>query len=168
MGPRSSLSILVPAFFHPPTPHKQQPPAHARSDSAASVDTLASLHAPSVVIKDPSPPPDYLLGEDPFALLGTVELAPPTPTTVRGRVRSPSITSTTSPEWPSSPKAASPTTPLFHSPLVPLSLPTSVDAPALSRTRVRPATTRLAFRTRPSLPSLRELSRTHVELPVVC
>jgi len=124
MGKRRSLhSFFVPAFLH----------SELEQDDPAT---------------PPSPPPAFLLDDDPFANLSTPPLSPPpsfrppyTPTSTLTPLRSRLSSNISSSSLPSSPLVS-------HSFSV----------------RVRPASQKPAFPPRPSLPSLNTLAQIDVHL----
>lgn len=181
MSPSTTLSILVPSFIHSsPGKNNSHSPASStmtlgrksfsdRSSTRKNSLSLASggyLRPPTLpiqVVQDPSPPPDFLLGDDPFANLTPVE-----PVFSSQTMPSPSRSSysyaTMSPPRPN----RSTSSPLLSrkasaSSLSPPSIPT-IQEPLPKSRRVKPAYTRPAFRPRPSLPSLRDLEQS-VPLP---
>ncbi|KAJ7600885.1 hypothetical protein C8J56DRAFT_20576 [Mycena floridula] len=102
----------------------------------------------------PSPPPDFLLDEDPFANLaagpGATEPSPVSPVSPSSAVPIPSAVP--APVSPRSPLAAE----FDHPPTAPVRTVT---------TQARSATQKPAFQPRPSLPSLRVLAETNFVVP---
>ncbi|KZT27372.1 hypothetical protein NEOLEDRAFT_137267 [Neolentinus lepideus HHB14362 ss-1] len=152
------LPARVPALSEAPRP------AHSRQQSSSS---LASSYADSIHHNfsltpafdispnpGPSPPSQDLLPDDPFANLSLSPAAIAFPSILTSPALPPPPPST--PKSPLSP-AALDTSPLSR----PRPLRTSASTSTLP-IKARPAHTRPAFSTRPSLPSLRVLARTSV------
>ncbi|KAG6878510.1 hypothetical protein C0993_005440 [Termitomyces sp. T159_Od127] len=173
---RSLQSLFIPSFFSaPPSPTTDvfsAQPGRARSQSMASqsydhalsndADSINITPAPSAA---DSPPPGFLLDDDPFANLSTVPAfvtpsptPPPTPTAITP-VESQSPVQT--PRSPLTPHTSDNKPSFLSSPP-----PSSRQfAPGMSRTlsgRARPAYSKPAFAPRPSLPSLDTLARMNV------
>ncbi|KAG6891516.1 hypothetical protein C0992_005050 [Termitomyces sp. T32_za158] len=170
-----SLSLFIPSFLTaPPSPttdvFSAQQFGRARSQSMASQSydyTVSNDAGPTNISQVPSvrdsPPPGFLLDDDPFANLSAVPaFITPSPTP------SPIPTAITPlgspPQTPRSPLTlhTSDTNPSFLSspPPVIRQLP-----PGVSRTlsgRARPAYSKPAFKSRPSLPSLDTLARMNI------
>jgi hypothetical protein len=181
MSPSTTLSILVPSFIHSsPGKHNSHSPASStmtlgrksfsdRSSSRKNSLSLASggfLRPPTLgieVVQDPSPPPDFLLGDDPFANLTPVEPVFPGQATPSPNRCSYAYTSMSPPRPNRSTSSPVLSRKASTSSLSPPSIPT-IQEPVPKSRRVQPAYTRPAFRPRPSLPSLRDLEQS-VPLP---
>ncbi|KAF9013188.1 hypothetical protein BDQ17DRAFT_583330 [Cyathus striatus] len=180
---RSLQSILVPSFLQASTPPSPTSPTSlitpanptgftARMRSYSSVDSSSFYD---------SPPPDFLLDEDPFANLSAAPVAP----AAHQASVSPEDSSRAATPTPSKPGDAT-TPPKPRSPLTPPSTDTAKPAilapsprssgvslqrgqlpPPLpfSRIQPRPAYQKPAFRPRPSLPSLHSLARMEYVVP---
>ncbi|KAI0044392.1 hypothetical protein FA95DRAFT_1562262 [Auriscalpium vulgare] len=155
---RPSLqSILIPSFIQYPTTPSPSSYSRPRAHSDASI----LPHMP--VLPDNDSPPDFLLDDDPFANYSATRSLPPTPlpsnpvddsARSQSKTRSPLVTdSHVRPH-------TSPSTPL------PPSSVASSGAHPTSARQVRPAYTRPAFASRPSLPSLRALQHTQFVYPI--
>lgn len=173
---RSLQSIFSPSFLHVPhsPTHVQFPSTstRSRSNSTASTSELYYYDGPSpsptvrsramsTMSRIASPPPDFLLDDDPFANLSEA----PSASALRSHPHPLSITPTTTPKLSES--TNSPRSPLSSpSPssvsIPPISMPDSGISRALS---TRPAHHRPAFAPRPSLPSLHILAQMNVVLP---
>ncbi|TFY70960.1 hypothetical protein EVG20_g2043 [Dentipellis fragilis] len=185
---RPSLeSILIPTFLqHPPHIPLVSPSLkpHSRGRSQSTSSYIAQHRAASDSRSKPvsprdSPPPDYLIDEDPFANL-----------TSTSAMASPSVSRSVSSWWddgfrpgPSASADAELRSPLAPStsshrsrtnPSSPISAPVSLPPHQLPpvppievhRRRVRPAHARPAFSQRPSLPSLRTLAESDFIYPI--
>ena len=183
---RTSLqSILIPPFLsYPPlseTPSETPPSAaHVRTPSASSRPShrttpsfTQSPEVTSLVSSRSSPPPDFLLDDDPFAnYTGARPLQPH-----HGTSTSSSHSRKTSVKQPRSPLASEPSPVVLPSPSSPSSVPVPssqsassprVSCPSLlaSGRQLRPAYTRPAFAPRPSLPSLHVLAQSDFVYPI--
>jgi hypothetical protein len=182
---RTSLqSILIPPFLsYPLSNASSEPPrssTRTRSPSTSShsspcIPTSAqALEATSCELSRISPPPDFLLDDDPFA---NHTGARPLPLH-RSNPTSPTISRRTSVKQPRSPLApekclaASPpqSFSLSECSRLPSSPPRlSPPSPPISGRQLRPAYTRPAFAPRPSLPSLHSLAQSDFVYPIkVC
>lgn len=178
---RTSLqAILIPPFLsYPLSNASSEPPrssARARSPSTSShsqpcipTSSAQALEAASLESSRTSPPPDFLLDDDPFA---NHTGANPTPLH-RGNPTSPTQSRRTSLKQPRSPLA--PEKCLAASPSHSFSSsecsrsPSSPPSPPISGRQLRPAYTRPAFAPRPSLPSLHSLAQSDFVYPIkVC
>jgi hypothetical protein len=186
---RTSLSsILIPPFLLYPLPSLSDPSRSPRrsstrtrspssSHSSDPVPTSSPQHSEtaSLASSRSSPPPDFLLDEDPFAnYTGARPLQPHYgSSTSPPRSRPPSLSRRTSVKQPRSPLATEPSSPVLSpssSPPVqctrlassPTRTPSSLP---VSGRQLRPAYTRPAF-ARPSLPSLHTLSQTDFIYPI--
>ena len=181
---RTSLqAILIPPFLSYPPSNASEPPrsstsTHARSPSASAhsspsipTSSVQALEATSLELSRTSPPPDFLLDDDPFANhtgASPMPLHRSTPT-------SPTHSRRTSVKQPRSPLAAekclfaSPSNSFSSSvPIPPRMSPPSSPSPISGR-QLRPAYTRPAFAPRPSLPSLHSLAQSDFVYPIkVC
>ncbi|KAF8182353.1 hypothetical protein BJ912DRAFT_597830 [Pholiota molesta] len=109
--------------------------------SQPGVDKRAKKRSLTFSSARTSPPPDFLLDDDPFANL------------------------TSAPSERTTPAETIPTPSIPHSPLnSKVSVPVITSPPSIPSTRTRPAHQRPAFKSRPSLPSLDTLARMNVVL----
>ena len=180
---RTSLqSIFIPPFLYPLSNSSEPPPsAHGHSPSTSSnasppvpSSSAQSAEATSLESSRTSPPPDFLLDDDPFANHTSARPLP----LYRKNSTSPTHSRRTSVKQPRSPLATdlSPATPLTHpsSPPVPIQCSRSTSsAPQMSPPlqpvggrQLRPAYTRPAFAQRPSLPSLHTLAQSDFVYPI--
>ncbi|THH15842.1 hypothetical protein EW146_g4687 [Bondarzewia mesenterica] len=193
---RSVQSIFIPSFLHssPSSPLSPSPPSsatsQARSQSVSShlvrqISSAASNLSSYTESPSQSPPPDYLLDDDPFANLSPTPFETTSansvfhdgPSPVRPELSLDSVATVPSPK-PRSPLASksmdsprslhsSPSSPTLRASPPFLSDPTSVIPHHSARLRHRrPAHTRPAFASRPSLPSLRTLSQSGVSYSI--
>lgn len=134
----SLQSLLIPSFINH-TPDIDTP---TPSDTLATQDKSRTSH---------SPPPDFLLDDDPFA-----NLSSPRAAQVARDSPPPAVVPVTPPKSPTHPR----------SPLAP-PLNTRKSTPVLHSVHphARPASQKPAFPTRPSLPSLYTLAQINVVLP---
>jgi hypothetical protein len=186
---RTSLqAILIPPFLSYPLSNTSEPPrssARARSPSTSSHSSpcipISSVQTPEATFLEASrnsPPPDFLLDDDPFA---NHTGARPQPLH-RSNPTSPTHSRQTSIKQPRSPLAAekslvaspshSSSSPMpiqsIRSPSSPprMSPPSS---PVTGGRQLRPAYTRPAFAPRPSLPTLHSLAQSDFVYPIkVC
>ncbi|ETW81620.1 hypothetical protein HETIRDRAFT_475052 [Heterobasidion irregulare TC 32-1] len=192
---RSLQSIFIPNFLQPSsfvsvhTP--TSPTSRSRSESVSSnlarqISSTPSTEPSHSDSTSSSPPPDYLLDEDPFANLSPAPInSTPLPSasfdvptlsrpsldlvttglSPLAKSRSP-LAVTPNSEEPRRRLYSSPSSPSLRETLPFISTKTShfpVHATARHR---RPAHTRPAFVTRPSLPSLRTLSQSNAAYPI--
>ena len=184
---RTSLqSILIPPFLYPlsnSSSESRPASAHGRSPSTASDASLPvpsssaqSAEAVSLESSRSSPPPDFLLDDDPFANHTSARPLP-----FYRKKTSPTHSRRTSVKQPRSPLATDlyPAAPLSQSSSPPLlsqcgrsaSSPSRISPPLPSHSgrQLRPAYTRPAFATRPSHPSLHTLAQSDFVYPIkVC
>ena len=181
---RTSLqSILIPPFLSYPLSNNasSEPPrssVRARSPSTSSnsypcipTSSAQALEAASLESSRTSPPPDFLLDDDPFA---NHTGANPTPhhrsnTTSPTQSRRTSLKQPRSPLAPEKCLAASPSHSFSLSECnrSPSSSPRlSPPSPPISGRQLRPAYTRPAFAPRPSLPSLHSLAQSDFVYPI--
>ncbi|KAI9443185.1 hypothetical protein H4582DRAFT_1922996 [Lactarius indigo] len=181
---RASLSsILIPPFLLYPLPSlsdtSESPRSSTRARSSSSshgsdhIPTLSPQYeAASLASSRHSPPPDFLLDDDPFANhSGARPLQPHygSPTSPL-HSRQTSLSRRTSAKQPRSPLATEPSSPVMS----PSSSPPPVQCRSassptglpVSGRQLRPAYTRPAFAPRPSLPSLHTLSQTDFNYPI--
>jgi hypothetical protein len=188
---RASLSsILIPPFLLYPLPSlsdvtaSTRPRSSTRTRSPSSTQASEPIPTPNPQLSEAasslssrnSPPPDFLLDDDPFAnYTGARPLQPYLESsTSPPRSRPPSLSRRTSVKQPRSPLATEPSSPVMspssspppvHSRLA--SSPTrSPSSLPVSGRQLRPAYTRPAFAARPSLPSLHTLSQTDFIYPI--
>ncbi|KAH9042162.1 hypothetical protein EDB85DRAFT_1233387 [Lactarius pseudohatsudake] len=183
---RASLSsILIPPFLLYPLPSlsdtSESPRSSTRARSSSSsrgsehIPTLSPQYeAASLASSRNSPPPDFLLDDDPFAnYTGARPLQPHYgSTTSPPHSRQTSLSRRTSAKQPRSPLATEPSSPV----MLPCSSPPPVQCRSassptgpVSGRQLRPAYTRPAFAPRPSHPSLHTLSQTDFNYPIkVC
>ncbi|GLB38230.1 putative pleckstrin homology domain [Lyophyllum shimeji] len=174
---RSMQSMLIPSFLNAPLSSSDSPtPSRTRSHSTASqseyphvLDSLppSSFNTSRVSTPRESPPPDFLLDDDPFANLSAI---PATSAHQPATTPAPALIPTASldalppkPRSPLTPKTPE-TKPSFLASPPPIS---ARPVPGVSRTlsgRARPAYQKPAFAPRPSLPSLDTLARMNVVL----
>lgn len=188
---RSSLSsILIPPFLLYPLPSLSDVTASTRPRSSTRTRSPSSPGSEPVPTPSPqlseaeslpssrnSPPPDYLLDDDPFAnYTGARPLQPHYgSSTSPPRSRPPSLSRRTSVKQPRSPLATEPSSPVISPssspppvqcrPLASSPTRTPSSLPVSGR-QLRPAYTRPAFAARPSLPSLHTLSQTDFIYPI--
>ncbi|KAF8262273.1 hypothetical protein EI94DRAFT_1744007 [Lactarius quietus] len=183
---RTSLSsILIPPFLLYPLPSLSDPSRSPRRSSTRTRSPSGSEPAPApspqlsetaLASSRSSPPPDFLLDEDPFAnYTGARPLQPHYgSSTSPPRSRPASLSRRTSVKQPRSPLATEPSSPVLSpssSPPIPCtrlaSSPTRTPSSLpVSGRQLRPAYTRPAFAARPSLPSLHTLSQTDFNYPI--
>ena len=186
---RASLSsILIPPFFLYPLPSLSDISGSPRPRSSTRTRSPSSSHAsepipmPSPQLSETaslassrnSPPPDFLLDDDPFAnYSGARPLQPHYgSSTSPPRSRAPSLSRRTSVKQPRSPLATEPSSPVMSPsssppPVRSTSSPTRTPSSLpVSGRQLRPAYTRPAFAARPSLPSLHTLSQTDFNYPI--
>ncbi len=189
---RASLSsILIPPFLLYPLPSlsdiSESPRSSTRARSSSSSQGSAHIRtlspqlneAASLASSRNSPPPDFLLDDDPFAnYTGArpLQLHYGSPTSPHSRQTS--LSRRTSTKQPRSPLATEPSSPVMSPSSSPPPAQCSRSASSPTRTssglpvsgrQLRPAYTRPAFAARPSLPSLHTLSQTDFIYPIkVC
>ena len=189
---RTSLSsIFIPPFLLYPLPSvsdtSEFPRSSTRARSSSSSHSSEPIptspridETPSLVPLRNSPPPDFLLDDDPFAnYTGARPLQPHYgSSTSPPRSRPTSLSRKTSVQKPRSPLATEPSSPVMSPTSSPPPVQSSRSASSPTRTspclpvsgrQLRPAYTRPAFAARPSLPSLHTLSQTDFIYPIkVC
>lgn len=187
---RASLSsIFIPPFFLYPLPTlsdtSESPRSSTRARSSSSSHVSEHIPAPSPQFNDAaslassrnSPPPDFLLDDDPFANYTSARPLQPHygSSTSPPRSRPTSFSRRTSVNKPRSPLATAPSSPVMSpsSPPLPVQCSRSASSPTrtssglpVSGRQLRPAYTRPAFAARPSLPSLHTLSQTDFVYPI--
>jgi hypothetical protein len=182
---RTSLqSILIPPFLYPLSTSSSVPlPSSAHGRSASNVSptvpssSVQSAEAISLESSRSSPPPGFLLDDDPFANHTSARPLP----LYRKKSTSPTHSRRKSVKQPRSPLASDlyPVSPPSHSSSSPIpvqctrsaSSPSHISPPLPphSGRQLRPAYTRPAFAPRPSLPSLHTLSQSDFVYPIkVC
>jgi hypothetical protein len=181
----SLQSILIPPYLLYPIPSLSDTPSEtdrsfgrvhpSSSSSRPSHRTTPSFTQSSgdasLASSRSSPPPDFLLDDDPFANYTGAGLVQPH----YGISTSPPHSRKTSVKQPRSPLAAEPCLVITSSPSSPPSQSASSSsriccpAPLVSGRQLRPAYTRPAFALRPSLPSLHTLAQSDFIYPIkVC
>ncbi|KAI0004550.1 hypothetical protein BJV74DRAFT_382521 [Russula compacta] len=181
---RTSLqSILIPPFLSSPlssTSESSRSSTRVRSPSTSSHPPPhgppSSVHPPEAASLESSrisPPPDFLLDDDPFANYSGARPLP----SYHGNSTS-AHSRRTSIRQPRSPLATEPcpSPSPFHSSSSPVPIPCSRSAsspsrispptPPVSGRQLRPAYTRPAFAPRPSLPSLHTLAQSDFVYPI--